>query len=146
VFLISKNSRKDVKDISDDKILLIKNKEVLLVELEHANKILQDKEKVVNTLTILFLSALGILTWNLLKGIIVLFNTSENIKLEDLEHLQNDAPIFINIGFFIIFSAIIFFIFLVIADLRNRGKIIDRKNLILQEIRKVERVRRYNKS
>ena len=146
MFLISKNSRKDVKDISDDKILLIKNKEVLLVELEHANKILQDKEKVVNTLTILFLSALGILTWNLLKGIIVLFNTSENIKLEDLEHLQNDAPIFINIGFFIIFSAIIFFIFLVIADLRNRGKIIDRKNLILQEIRKVERVRRYNKS
>jgi len=146
MIFISKKSRKDVKDISDNEILLIKNKEVLLAELGHTNKILQGKEKVVNTLTILFFSAIGILSWNLLKGMVVLFNSSKNIKLEDLEHLKNNAPIFIDIIFFILFSAITFFIFIILSDLKSRGKIIDRKNLILQEIRKMERVRTYNKT
>jgi len=146
MIFISIKSRKDVKDISDNEILLIKNKEVLLAELEHINKILQGKEKIVNTLTILFISAIGILSWNLLKGLVVFFNASKSIGTEDIDHLKNNLPIFIDIGFFILFGTISFFIFIILSDLKSRGKLVDRKNLILQEIRKVERVRTYNKT
>jgi len=146
MIFISKKSRKDVKDISDNEILLIKNKEVLLAELEHTNKVLQGKEKIVNTLTILFVSGIGILSWNLLKGLVVLFNASKSIGIEDMNHLKNNLLTFIDIGFFIPFGAIAFFIFIILSDLKSRGKIIDRKNLILQEIRKMERVRTYNKT
>lgn len=145
MLFILKKSREDVKDISNNEILLIKNKEVLLAELEHTNKILQGKEKVINTLTILFFSGIGILSWNLLKGMVVLFNTSKNIEIKDIEHLKNNAPIFIDISFFILFSGITFFIFIILLGLKSRGKIINRKNLILREIKKLERVRTYNK-
>lgn len=145
MLFILKKSREDVKDISNNEILLIKNKEVLLAELEHTNKILQWKEKVINTLTILFFSGIGILSWNLLKGMVVLFNTSKNIEIKDIEHLKNNAPIFIDISFFILFSGITFFIFIILLGLKSRGKIINRKNLILREIKKLERVRTYNK-
>ncbi len=140
------NYRKDVKDISNHEVIVIKDRELLIIELEHNNKILQGKEKAVNSLTLLFISGIIILAFGMLKELKLLFNYANEVGVEDINNLITNFPIIIDIGFYISFTAIIILLFIVVSGLKCRGAIIDRKNLILNEIKKLSRVKKYNKT
>lgn len=117
-----------------------------MIELEHINKVLQGKEKVVNTLTVLLFSGIAILAWNLLTTLALIFNSSKTIVSKDIEYFKINLPFFIDVGFFIVFTAVIIYIYIIFTDLKSREKVINRKNLILKEIKKLSRLRAYNKT
>ena len=101
-----KNARKDLHDILDEDIKSIKDRELLIIELKHTNDFLQSKEKTINTITIMMVSSLGILLYNIIKSIITFFEFSKNITTEDLEYLKLNLPIFFLILLFIFYLSL----------------------------------------
>ena len=130
------NFRNDLHDISDEEIKNIRDRELLIVELKHTNNFLQSKEKTVNTFSIMVLSVLGILLYHATSSMITFFEFSKNIKTKDVEYLKLNLPIFV----YLLIGFTVIFIFMVIIDLYNRYRIIKRKNLILNEIKKLQSI------
>lgn len=142
--------RNDVWDISDDEIKSIKSKEVLLKEFEHINKIIEEKEKLVNNFTLIVISGLGFIGWNIVQGLGSVFSFFRiNNNDETIEYIKNNLPPLFDISLSVLFVLVFFFIIVGISVLYNSNKIIKRKNLILSQLHKKEdyiKKYKYNKS
>lgn len=130
--------RNDVWNISDEETKSIKSKEVLLKEYEHINKLIEEKERFTSNFTLLIISGMGILFWNVVHGVAsILKYFSENKDSEKMvEFMQNNMPSSVEVVIMSAFIFAVFFVFLVSSDLLNRRRIINRKVLILHLLNK----------
>lgn len=136
--------RNDVWNISDEEIKSIKNREILLKEFDHINKIIEEKEKSTNNLTLLIISGLGFLGWNVIYGLGNLFSfLYENNNDDMVSYIKNNLPPMIDIGLSILSFLVVIFVIMTMSDLFNRNKFINRKNLILNQLKKKEKINRY---
>ncbi|MCX6052728.1 MAG: hypothetical protein NTZ60_09475 [Campylobacterales bacterium] len=134
-----KKTLNNVRDISDEEIKNIKDREVLLKEFDYINKAIVEKEKLANNVTLIFISGLGIMCWNLLQGLsslvsLIYGNNNNNGKI--INFIELNFLSIANTGQSIIFIFVILFIFMTLSELSNRRKLIERKNLILYQLNK----------
>lgn len=139
--MLTSSSKNNVRNISDSELSNIKDKQILMIELEDINKAIQGKENVGSTLTILLFTGIAILSWDLLKGLILLSNSDERVTWSTVAFYLNNNLILLEIGFCILSAAVGVFLYMIYIDFKSRKKIIHRKNLILNEIKKLSRIR-----
>ncbi len=127
--------KNEQQDISDIEISSISNKSILEIELNHINTILQEKHKLVNNSMILLYSGLAILGFYIFKNLpnltLIMNDNHPNTKL-----INSMLPSFMDLGLHIVFVIIILYAILIYLNSRDHNRIINRKSLILKEIKK----------
>jgi len=125
----SQNEKSNL-DISINEIKALKDRELLIIELNHTNIRLQANENIANNMSIVMLSGIAILVLNLINGFIYLFNYFQ--QNQNLEYLNATLPFI----FIVLFVTVPLGILIIFFDSKNKTKIINRKSLILDELKK----------
>jgi len=132
-----KNFRKDLSDISSSEVSTIQNETILIKEYEHINRLLEKKEDLVNKLVIFLISGVAIFIGFIIKNLFDLIEKA--IQPENEALLKEQILLKLNILLYGSLIFVIIFTFFTIIELINRKKIIDRKVLLLTELKKSQK-------